>query len=81
MLCGRVPAAKSTTWGKRLYFPSEGMHAEDFFFRPEKFRPLRPGLNSRTLVPKASTVPLDHQSRYDRYYIKYICTKVACLRY
>ena len=26
---------KSTTWDRRLYFPSEGRHAEDFF-RPEK---------------------------------------------
>ena len=26
---------KSTTWDKRLYFPSEGRRAEDFF-RPEK---------------------------------------------
>ena len=24
-------ASKSTTWGKRLYFPSEGRRAEDFF--------------------------------------------------
>jgi len=27
---------KSTTWDRRLYFPSEGRRAEDFFFRPEK---------------------------------------------
>ena len=34
------------------------------FFRPEKIRRLRPGLNPRTWVPKASTLPLDHRSRF-----------------
>jgi hypothetical protein len=52
----------STTWDRRLYFPSEGRRAEDFFAR--KIRGLRPGLNPRTRVPKASTLPLDHRSRY-----------------
>ena len=37
-----------------LYFPSEGRRAEDFFAR--KIRRLRPGLNPRTRVPKASTL-------------------------
>ena len=32
-------------------------------FWPLKIRRLRPGLNARTWVPKASTLPLDHQSR------------------
>jgi hypothetical protein len=36
--------------------------AEDFFAR--KIRRLRPGLNPRSWVPKASTLPLDHRSRY-----------------
>jgi len=31
-------------------------------FSPLKIRRLRPGLNPRTWVPKASTVPLDHRS-------------------
>jgi hypothetical protein len=31
-------------------------------FSPLKIWRLRPGLNSRTWVPKASTVPLDHRS-------------------
>jgi hypothetical protein len=35
---------------------------EGFFAR--KIRRLRPGLNPRTWVPKASTLPLDHRSRY-----------------
>ena len=34
------------------------------FFRPLKIRRLRPGLNPRTWVLKASTLPLDHRSRY-----------------
>ena len=34
------------------------------FFRRKKIRRLRPGLNPRTWVPKASTLPLDHRSRF-----------------
>jgi hypothetical protein len=34
------------------------------FFSPLKIRLLRPGLNPRTRVPKASTLPLDHRSRF-----------------
>ena len=48
---------KSTTWDRRLYFPSEG------FFSPWKIRRLRSWLNPRTWVPKASTLPVDHRSR------------------
>ena len=33
-------------------------------FSPLKIRRLRPGLNPRTWVLQASTLPLDHQSRY-----------------
>jgi hypothetical protein len=51
----------STTWDRRFYFPSEGRRAEDFFAR--KIRRRRPGLNPRTWVPKASTLPLDHRNR------------------
>ena len=49
----RPKAATSTTWDKRLYFPSEGRRAENFF-RLE---------NPRVWVPKASRLPLDHRSR------------------
>ena len=35
--------------------------AEDFYL-PLKIRRLRPGLNPRTWVPKASTLPLDHRN-------------------
>jgi hypothetical protein len=41
---------QSTTWDRRLYFPSEGRRAEDFFAR--KIRRFPPGLNSRTWLPK-----------------------------
>ena len=34
-----------------------------FFNRPLKFQQLRPGLNPRTWVSEASTLPLHHQSR------------------
>ena len=37
--------------------PKEGVLR---IFSPLKFRQLRPGLNPRTWVPKASTLPLDH---------------------
>jgi hypothetical protein len=43
---------KAATWNWRLYFPSKGRHAEDFFAR--KIRWLRPGLNPWTWVPEAS---------------------------
>ena len=47
----------ATTWGRRLYFPSEGWRAEDFFAL--KIRRLRLGANPRTWVPKANTLPQD----------------------
>jgi hypothetical protein len=43
---------KSATWDRRLYFPSEGRHAVDFFTR--KILRLRPSLNLRFWVPEAS---------------------------
>ena len=39
--------------------PKEGVLT--IFFRPEKSWRLRPGLNPRTCLPKASTLPLDHR--------------------
>ena len=53
-LLGSFARRKFTTWGRRLYFHSEGRRAEDFFAR--KIRRLRPGLNPLTWVPKASTL-------------------------
>ena len=43
-----------TTWDRRLYFPSGGRRAEDFF--PLKIRRLPPGLKPRTRVPEPSTL-------------------------
>ena len=48
--------------------PKEGVLR---IFSPLKIRRLRPGLNPRTWVLKASTLPLDHRSRCDRYIITY----------
>jgi hypothetical protein len=42
---------KSATWDRRLYFPSEGRHAVDFFAR--NIRRLRPSSNPRSWVPEA----------------------------
>ena len=53
-LLGSFTCRKFTTWDRRLYFPSVGRRAEDFFAR--KIRRLRPGLNPRTRVPEASTL-------------------------
>ena len=54
---------KSTTWDRRLYFPSEGRRAEDFLAlkNPDGFGRVW----TRELgYLKASTLPLDHRSRY-----------------
>ena len=51
-LSGSCTCRKYVTWEKR--------RAEDFF-SPWK---IRPGLNPRTWVPKASTLPLDHRSPF-----------------
>jgi hypothetical protein len=46
---GSFTCCKSATWDRRLYFPSEGRHAVDFF------RPKNPtGSNPRSWVPEAS---------------------------
>jgi hypothetical protein len=43
---GSLTCRKAAAWDRRLHFPSEGRHAEDFYAR--KIRRLRPGLNPRT---------------------------------
>ena len=43
--------------------PKEGLLR---IFSPWKIRRVRPGLNPRTWVPKASTLPLDHRSRHSK---------------
>jgi len=53
-------------------------HGTDGFTSPPKdffalkIRQLRPGLSPRTWVPKASTLPLDHRSRFGLYIYIYI---------
>jgi len=70
---GSFTCRKFTTLDRRLYFPSEGRRAEDFFAR--KIRRLRPGLNPRARVPEASTLtsrppkPLRQYLVYARYKI------------
>jgi hypothetical protein len=49
---GSFTCRKYTTWGRRLYFPSEGRHAEDFF--AWKIQRFQPGLNPWTWVTEAS---------------------------
>jgi hypothetical protein len=49
---GSFTCRKYATWDRRIYFPSEGRHAVDFFVR--KIRRLRPGSNPRSWVPEAS---------------------------
>ena len=58
---GSFTCSKSTTWDRRLYFPSEGGVVR--IFSPWKIQRLRSSLDPRTWVPKASTLPLDHRSR------------------
>ena len=58
--------------------PKEGVLR---IFSPLKIRRLRPGLNPRTWVPKASTLPLDHRSRiYIYIYIVQIYFNLQRLR-
>ena len=54
-------------------FPKKGVLR---IFSPWKIRRLRPGLNPRTWVPKASTLPLDHRSRLVP---RYITCRAKCL--
>ena len=67
---GRTPLNEWSVRRRDLYLTTHNNHnkhpcsprrAEDFYL-PLKFRRLRPGLNPRTWVPKASTLPLDHRS-------------------
>ena len=55
--------------------PKEGVLR--IFFSPWKVRRLQPGLNPRTWLPNASTLPLDHRSRY---ILECICDKNCGIR-
>ena len=69
---GRTPLNEWSVRRRDLYLTTHNNHnrqtsmpprrAEDFYL-PLKIRRLRPGLNPRTWVPKASTLPLYHRSR------------------
>jgi hypothetical protein len=48
---------KSATWDRRLYFPSEGRHAVDFFAR--KIRRLLPSSN-----PRSYRMVIVHSTKY-----------------
>ena len=56
-------AVNYTTWDRRLYFPSEGRRAEDFF--APKNSTASVGFEPANLGIKPSTLPLDHGSLYD----------------
>jgi hypothetical protein len=74
---GSFTCRKSTTWDIRLYFPSKGRHADDFFV--QKIRRLQPGLNPRTWVPEASmltTRPL--MSLLKRQNAVFLCINIFC---
>jgi hypothetical protein len=58
-LKGSFACRISATWDRRLYFPSEGRNAEDFFFRPEKSDGFGRG-RTRELGYQR---PADHRSR------------------
>ena len=57
--------------------PKEGVLR---IFSSWKIQRLRSGLNPRTWVPKASTLPLDHRSRHERASVSRY-TEIACLIY
>ena len=58
---GSFTCRKSTTWDKRLYFPSEGRRAEDFFAlkNPTASAGFEPGYRSVTFNP-ALGIGLDY---------------------
>jgi hypothetical protein len=56
--------------------PKEGVLK---IFSPSKIRRLRPGLNPRTWVQKASTLPLDHRSRVYSVMPLVLCCAVSSL--
>jgi hypothetical protein len=64
-VCPKVATSTSLlgyfTWTDGFTSPPKKGVLRIFFAR--KIRRLRPGLNPRTRVPKASTLPLDHRSR------------------
>jgi hypothetical protein len=64
---------KSATWGKWLYFPSEGRHAEYFFAL--KIRRLQPEANQQSWVPEDSMLTTRTQKQLN---CRYKGTNVLC---
>ena len=58
--------------------PKEGVLR---IFSPLKIRRLRPGLNPRTWVPKASTLPLDHRSLYFVFFSSFLMWFFSCVMF
>ena len=69
MLSGNFAEMTTSTPFRDLLHAANLRHGTNGFtsppkdFSPLKFRRLRPGLNPRTWVLKASTLPIDHRSR------------------
>ena len=66
---GRTPLNEWSVRRRDLYLTTDNNYNRQTFMSPDvlrifylplKIRRLRPGLNPRTWVPKASTLPLDH---------------------
>jgi hypothetical protein len=56
---GFFTCRKAATWDRRLYFPSEGRHAVDFFAR--KIQRLRPDSKPEAnMLTTRQSKPLDH---------------------
>ena len=62
-LSGNFAEMTTSTPFRDLLHAANLRHGTDGFTSPLKIRRLRPGLNPRTWVLKASTLPLDHRSR------------------
>jgi hypothetical protein len=77
---GSFTCRKSTTWDRRVYFLSDGSRAGDFF-RPEKIRRLRPGLNPRTWVLEANTLDGEEAGCSETFVFLYKTTSLRVSQY
>ena len=69
---GSFTCCKSTTWDRRLYFPSEGRHAEDFFAlkNPTASAGFEPAILGTKGQHATSRPPKPHRSGVDMTYLK-----------
>ena len=75
---GSFTCRESRTWDRRLYFPSEGRHADDFFAL--KNPTVSVGFELANLDTKVSTLPLDHRSLFQKIKLKInIIKHVICM--